>query len=69
MSNIRTRSPISPAAAIPHIFTLLSRAGLKGLGAASTSPDAGMRGMPVEFPVPAFDKDDLEIPAFLRRRN
>jgi cell division protein FtsZ len=24
---------------------------------------------PVEFPVPAFDKDDLEIPAFLRRRN
>jgi len=22
----------------------------------------------VEFPVPAFDKDDLEIPAFLRRR-
>ncbi len=22
---------------------------------------------PVEFPVPAFDKDDLEIPAFLRR--
>jgi cell division protein FtsZ len=23
---------------------------------------------PVEFPVPAFDKDDLEIPAFLRRR-
>lgn len=24
---------------------------------------------PVEFPVPAFDKDDLEIPAFLRRRS
>ncbi len=23
---------------------------------------------PVEFPVPAYDKDDLEIPAFLRRR-
>ena len=23
---------------------------------------------PVEFPMPAFDKDDLEIPAFLRRR-
>ena len=23
----------------------------------------------VEFPVPAFDKDDLEIPAFLRRRS
>jgi len=23
----------------------------------------------VEFPVPAFDKDDLEIPAFLRRRD
>jgi len=25
-------------------------------------------GEPVEFPVPAYDKDDLEIPAFLRRR-
>jgi cell division protein FtsZ len=24
---------------------------------------------PVEFPMPAFDKDDLEIPAFLRRRS
>jgi cell division protein FtsZ len=24
---------------------------------------------PVEIPVPTFDKDDLEIPAFLRRRN
>jgi len=24
---------------------------------------------PMEFPVPAFDKDDLEIPAFLRRRS
>ena len=23
----------------------------------------------VEFPVPAFDRDDLEIPAFLRRRS
>jgi cell division protein FtsZ len=23
----------------------------------------------VEFPIPAFDKDDLEIPAFLRRRS
>jgi cell division protein FtsZ len=23
----------------------------------------------VEFPVPAFDKDDLEVPAFLRRRS
>ena len=23
----------------------------------------------VEFPTPAFDKDDLEIPAFLRRRS
>jgi hypothetical protein len=23
---------------------------------------------PVEFPVPTFDKEDLEIPAFLRRR-
>ncbi|MBU0704603.1 MAG: cell division protein FtsZ, partial [Chloroflexi bacterium] len=25
-------------------------------------------GEKVEFPAPAFDKDDLEIPAFLRRR-
>ncbi len=24
---------------------------------------------PVEFPMPAFDRDDLEIPAFLRRRS
>jgi cell division protein FtsZ len=24
---------------------------------------------PVEFPLPAFDKEDLEIPAFLRRRS
>jgi cell division protein FtsZ len=24
---------------------------------------------PVEFPMPTYDKDDLEIPAFLRRRN
>jgi cell division protein FtsZ len=24
---------------------------------------------PVEFPMPTFDKDDLEIPAFLRRRS
>jgi cell division protein FtsZ len=26
-------------------------------------------GESVEFPMPTFDKDDLEIPAFLRRRN
>ena len=28
-----------------------------------------MPGESVEFPMPAFDKDDLEIPAFLRRRS
>jgi cell division protein FtsZ len=33
--------------------------------AASAAPSSE----PVEFPMPAFDKDDLEIPAFLRRRS
>ena len=31
-------------------------------------PVRAMFSEPVEFPVPAYDKDDLEIPAFLRRR-
>ena len=28
-----------------------------------------VRSEPIEFPVPSFDKDDVEIPAFLRRRS
>jgi cell division protein FtsZ len=36
---------------------------------AASTVSAAPTSEPVEFPVPAFDKDDLEIPAFLRRRN
>jgi cell division protein FtsZ len=37
--------------------------------AASAAAQTAPGSEPVEFPMPAFDKDDLEIPAFLRRRN
>jgi len=36
---------------------------------AASTAQAAPSSEPVEFPMPAFDKDDLEIPAFLRRRS